>query len=221
MHSDYIFKYSDAQKIEYPNLKFVQLITPLFGVFQPYGRGDYISLELARVSLNEYGIKMLEQNPDSVNMFLNSRVLPWDDVVAFHKKFGIDYDGPPRMLDAAYEKFRGDTLKEELKEYFDAEDDEQRFDALIDLIYFALGTIRLRGWNFPEGWRRVQVKNMAKELAVDAKKSRRGFGLDVIKPPGWTPPDLSDLVKIPAEFQQVAPAQITGGEPTGVVGGAK
>lgn len=72
---------------------------------------------------------------------------------------------------------------------------EVQFDSLIDLIYVALGTSHLHGLDFDEGWRRVHAANMKKELAQSADQSKRGYRFDVIKPRGWKPADLSDLLK--------------------------
>jgi predicted HAD superfamily Cof-like phosphohydrolase len=74
-------------------------------------------------------------------------------------------------------------------------DVEKQFDSLIDLTYVALGTSYLQGFDFDEGWRRVHGANMAKVLVgSDLAGSTRGSKYDVIKPRGWKPADLSDLV---------------------------
>ena len=199
MQTEYIYQYLDAQQTSYPRLKFItQSNSRGFGIFQQEGCLNQIQLELARVELNPSGVELARASVLEDLARKLEIVSPFEDVVAFHKKFGLDYDGPPRKLDSEYQAFRDKCTAEEYKEWCDAKDDAERFDAGIDLIYFILGEIRLRGWPFSEGWRRVQAKNMAKERAKDAGESKRGFGLDVVKPPGWTPPDLSDLVVIPA-----------------------
>lgn len=74
-------------------------------------------------------------------------------------------------------------------------DIEKQFDSLIDLVYVALGTSYLHGFDFDEGWRRVQAANMAKvRVESDLKGSARKSKFDVVKPRGWKPADLSDLV---------------------------
>lgn len=121
----------------------------------------------------------------------------WRDIVAFHEKFRIAYDGGPRTLPEDLQGFRLQFLAEEFTEYDDAVDNknlEQCFDALIDLVYVALGTAYLHGFNFPEGWDRVHKANMKKIRAARASQSKRSSIYDVIKPPGWRAPDLSDLV---------------------------
>jgi predicted HAD superfamily Cof-like phosphohydrolase len=71
----------------------------------------------------------------------------------------------------------------------------QALDGLVDLVYVALGTAYLHGFDFREAWRRVHFANMNKVRASqDGSDSKRGSSYDVIKPPGWRPPDHSDLV---------------------------
>lgn len=69
-------------------------------------------------------------------------------------------------------------------------------DALVDTLYVALGNAYLHGFGdkFVEAWDRVHSKNMAKVRVERADQSKRGSTFDVVKPEGWTPPDLRDLV---------------------------
>jgi predicted HAD superfamily Cof-like phosphohydrolase len=75
----------------------------------------------------------------------------------------------------------------------DATTRAEMFDALIDLIYIALGTIHLHGWNFNEGWRRVHDANMRKVLSSKENPGKYGAKIDVVKPANWIAPDLKDL----------------------------
>ena len=123
------------------------------------------------------------------------RLMP--DIVAFHCKFGLAYDGPPRPLPKELGAFRYKFMEEELHEYATAineSDLAKQLDALVDLVYVALGTAHLHGFNFDEAWRRVHLANMSKVRVERAEDSKRGSTFDVVKPLGWTPPDLSDLV---------------------------
>lgn len=129
----------------------------------------------------------------------------------FHQKFGLEYDGPPRVLPSELARFRIKFLKEELQEYKQAYQTfletaatgqdvlVDKLDALVDLVYVALGTADLHGFDFNEAFRRVHDKNMKKVRKLtspDAPDSKRGNNIyDVVKPPGWEPADLSDLVK--------------------------
>jgi predicted HAD superfamily Cof-like phosphohydrolase len=74
---------------------------------------------------------------------------------------------------------------------------EKQFDAVIDLVVFAMGTAERQGFEFDEGFKRVMDCNLQKELAKSSIKSKRGFSLDLIKPEGWKPPSLIDLVLPP------------------------
>lgn len=145
---------------------------------------------------------------DSVR-YLFSRDLTrmWCDIVDFHHKFGLNYDGPPRVLPGELGDFRAKFLQEELDEYNEARAEiaangdsiplrEKLLDALVDLVYVALGTAYLHGFNFAEAWRRVQRANMAKVRAERADQSKRGSTFDVVKPEGWKPPSHVDLVGV-------------------------
>lgn len=143
------------------------------------------------------------------------------DVEEFGKKFGVHYDGPVRVLPPDLADFRERFMQEEFQEYIDAsssaarwiavlataassgrehaegaitENLEQMLDALVDLVYVAIGTANFHGFNFREAWRRVQAANLKKERAVREGDSKRGTLYDVVKPPGWEAPDHSDLV---------------------------
>ena len=119
------------------------------------------------------------------------------DIQAFHEKFGLSQSGEPRMLDLEQSMFRVTCLKEEVAEFEEAMqrgDLVESFDALIDLVYFALGTAHLMNLPFEEGWKRVHEANMAKVRAELASDSKRGSAYDVVKPAGWKAPTLDDLV---------------------------
>lgn len=115
------------------------------------------------------------------------------DVFDFHARFLVPMSQVPAFLDKEAMDFRIKFLQEELKEFIDgvAEGDLRKAgDALVDLVYVALGTALMMGLPWRRLWHRVQKKNMAKERAKnDGSNSKRGSPLDVIKPEGWTPPD--------------------------------
>lgn len=142
----------------------------------------------------------------------------FDDVGDFHEKFDLDntthHDiGPRTELDKSILPFRVNFMVEELMEFVEAIgasydpitgevkfhgapiDHAKAFDALIDLVYVAMGTAHFLGYPWQMGWRLVQRANMAKVRAQkDASDSKRNSSFDVVKPPGWTPPDLSRLL---------------------------
>lgn len=119
------------------------------------------------------------------------------DIVDFHERFENAYRGPARQLPDDLQSFRTKFLQEELSEYIDAvkeKDLGKQFDALIDLVYVAIGTMYLNGFPLEKGWALVHAANMSKIKVKSASESKRGSEHDVIKPPNWTPPDLSAIL---------------------------
>lgn len=140
------------------------------------------------------------------------------DVVDFHEKFGLEYNGGPRVLEEDLYKFRQGFAHEELQEYADEQDSisimvaatptlryvnkidqclEKQLDALVDLVYVVLGTAYLQFGRdtYIEAWKRVHSKNMQKVRCERPGDSKRGSTFDVIKPEGWTPPSHLDLIQ--------------------------
>lgn len=118
------------------------------------------------------------------------------DVRTFHERFHVPCRSTPQALETSESGFRVKFMREELDEYEQAirdNDLEKQFDALIDLVYVAHGTALMHGFPWSEGWRRVQAANMAKISAKDAGITGR-HPLDVVKPAGWSPAVLMDLV---------------------------
>lgn len=141
----------------------------------------------------------------------------WTDIIDFHHRYGLSYGGAPRLLPDDLDTFRVLFMAEELQEYAGVQGltewlkqalqdrgpsvdslelRENRLDALVDLVYVALGTAYLSGFNFAEAWRRVHRANMSKVRVERAGDSKRGSTFDVVKPPGWTPPSHKDLVGV-------------------------
>lgn len=141
----------------------------------------------------------------------------FSDVGDFHDRFGLhrvdlsdDSTVGPQDVTDDLRAFRRTFLLEELREYFEAhgiklhvteEWDSVReinhakaFDALIDLVYVALGTAHLEGYPWEEGWELVQQANMKKIRATRPEQSKRGSTFDVVKPEGWTAPDIEGLL---------------------------
>lgn len=148
---------------------------------------------------------------------VNAPFDPVRDIAEFHEKFGIEYRGSPRALPKELARFRNGFKEEELAEYMAAQamayDEttrprsardranythhlEQALDGLVDLVYVALGSAYLHGFNFKEAWRRVHEANMKKVRASSAADSKRGSAFDVVKPAGWEPPSHTDLVEV-------------------------
>lgn len=138
------------------------------------------------------------------------------DIVEFHTKFDLLYGGKPRSLPDDLAKFRARFMDEELNEYLvattillaelkkasDYKDPsritallEDQLDALVDLVYVAVGTAYLHGFDFNRAWFRVHLANMAKVRALNESDSKRESTWDVVKPEGWTAPSHTDLVE--------------------------
>lgn len=69
-----------------------------------------------------------------------------------------------------------------------------QLDALVDLSYVLHGTAYLQGFNIDGAFAKVHEANMKKVRAERASDSKRGSAYDVVKPEGWTPPDLTEFV---------------------------
>jgi len=135
------------------------------------------------------------------------------DIEDFHRRFLLIYQGKPRRIPEDIFKFRLRFMAEELCEYAgvpevtkqliqSALENEatpialtDQFDALIDLVYVALGTSYLHGFPFQAGWSRVHKANMLKVRALNANESRRHSIYDIVKPPNWQAPTLEDLIE--------------------------
>lgn len=121
----------------------------------------------------------------------------YEDVCAFHEKFGLTYNGKPRNLDMQTMNFRRIFLQEELTEFglaAENNDMEGMADALVDLVYVAMGTAYMMGLPWQQLWDEVQRANMTKVRADNETQSKRGSSLDVIKPAGWKAPDIKGVL---------------------------
>ena len=93
-------------------------------------------------------------------------------------------------------ELRGRLLTEEFKEYIEAEVDNdivEIADALADIIYIVCGTALSYGIPLNKVFKEVHRSNMAK--LVDGKALYREDG-KVKKPEGWTPPDITSILKV-------------------------
>ena len=121
------------------------------------------------------------------------------DVEEFQKQvLGLETPDTPQLLVEHRFQFAKKFLQEELHEFEVAQKDgdlPESVDALIDLIYVALG--RLVEMGVPPGpvFDEVHQKNMLKYKG----ETKRGHKTDAAKPADWTPPDHSWLLKVTAE----------------------
>ena len=83
-------------------------------------------------------------------------------------------------------------IKEEVAELMEAHmagDRVEQFDALLDILVVTIGAIHSMGADGEGGWNEVMRTNFAKVDAVTGKVRKREDG-KVLKPEGWTPPNL-------------------------------
>lgn len=117
----------------------------------------------------------------------------WSDIVTFHNKFEIPQAKTPTLNVAeGLMDFRVKFMKEELDEFVEAllvNDRVQAFDALLDLVYVAMGTAYICRFPWERGWQIVQEANVTKQRVKCAEDSKRGSKYDVVKPEGWVAPD--------------------------------
>lgn len=87
-------------------------------------------------------------------------------------------------------------IREEATELFDAVAQDDRtaiFDALLDLIVVSVGAGLSAGFPMANGWKEVIRSNMAKVDPETGMVRRRSDG-KILKPEGWQPPNLKDLI---------------------------
>lgn len=119
----------------------------------------------------------------------------FDDIYRMHRLRNLGIGAVPTLLRGDARKAREDFLREELLEFQTANqkgDLPGAADALIDLVVVAMGTAVLMGLPWQQLWDDVHRANMEKEPAP----SERMHGLmDLIKPPGWTPPQTEQILE--------------------------
>jgi predicted HAD superfamily Cof-like phosphohydrolase len=146
--------------------------------------------------------------PDA-EFHLNPRSKEFEDVRKFHKRFGLLCFDKPGTLSHRKLVERIEFMREELNEFIDGcgldqapphldyktarpQDMAQMADALVDLVYVALGTAVQLGLPWDWLWDDVQRANMAKVRG----ETKRGHKVDVTKPPGWQGPQTARILEI-------------------------
>lgn len=109
----------------------------------------------------------------------------------FHLKFGVPAMTQPALLDNQQQLYRLARMLEELHEFEQAHlkgDLVKAADALVDLVYFALGTADMMSLPFEEIFAMVHFANMSKRRVDGAGDSKYGDGNDIVKPEDWRSP---------------------------------
>ena len=133
----------------------------------------------------------------------------YTDVKDFHIAFGQRVGDKPELPDTKERTLRMKLLAEEMYEYTVAENENDLVevaDALADIIYIACGTAVSYGIPLDKVFAEVHRSNMAK--LVDGKPLYREDG-KVMKPEGWTPPDVEGVLKKSHQEYICKIAQIT------------
>lgn len=142
----------------------------------------------------------------------------YQDVREFNEKFGLLIGAHPQQLTKQKLKERLEFLFEEFTEFvtgcgfciaiekrdgrladsdymvtFDEigdQDISEQADALIDLVYVAMGTAVMMGLPWQQLWDDVHRANMGKVRGI----SHRGHAYDCIKPQGWVGPKTMEIL---------------------------
>ena len=109
-----------------------------------------------------------------------------------------------RACDQTVDEFNKDQfnlyvtlIEEETNELADAitaHDQVETVDALIDILVVTIGALHSMGADAEGAWKEVMKTNFAKIDRETGKVRKREDG-KVLKPVGWTPPDLAPYVK--------------------------
>jgi predicted HAD superfamily Cof-like phosphohydrolase len=100
-------------------------------------------------------------------------------------------------INQAQYKLYLDLMEEEWRELKVAlltENRVEQLDALLDFIVVTIGAIHSAGMDGEGGWKEVMSTNLAKIDKETGKVRKREDG-KVLKPLGWTPPELGSFVK--------------------------
>ena len=100
----------------------------------------------------------------------------------------LNQDQYKLYLDLMEEEWR------ELKTGLLMENREEQLDALLDFVVVTIGAIHSAGFDGEGGWKEVMATNFAKIDKETGKVRKREDG-KVLKPIGWTPPELSPFLK--------------------------
>jgi predicted HAD superfamily Cof-like phosphohydrolase len=109
-----------------------------------------------------------------------------------------------RACDQSVEQLNSDQfylyvnlIKEEVEELAVALSNDDRvetLDALIDMLVVTIGAIHSAGFDAEGAWKEVMRTNFAKIDKETGKVVKREDG-KVLKPDGWTPPDLKSFIE--------------------------
>lgn len=117
---------------------------------------------------------------------------PFRDQEKFMRACDQTVSGPPGSQFDMYCALIEEEHKE-LKQALAANNDIEVLDALVDILVVTIGAIHSAGWDAEGAWKEVMNTNFAK-IGEDGKVRRREDG-KVLKPVGWTPPNLTPFLE--------------------------
>jgi len=116
---------------------------------------------------------------------------PFRDQEKFMRACDQSVDGSDLAQYAMYMKLIDEEVGE-LHQAVLADDEVEQLDALIDILVVTIGAIHSAGFDAEGAWKEVMSTNFTK-IGEDGKVRKREDG-KVLKPVGWTPPDLKPFV---------------------------
>ena len=118
---------------------------------------------------------------------------PFRDQEKFMKACDQQVDGSNALQYGMYLKLI-DEEHQELQEALEANNRDEQLDALIDILVVTIGAIHSAGFDAEGAWKEVMSTNFAKIDKETGKVRKREDG-KVLKPVGWTAPDLKSFLK--------------------------
>ncbi len=126
--------------------------------------------------------------------------LAYNAVKEFHIAFNHPVSTSPSLLNKNRVKIRNSWIMEELHELEDANNIVEQSDAIIDAIYFLIGTLVEMGIKPQNLFDIVQEANMSK-LWPDGKPRYRDDG-KILKPVSWIAPEPRLIKEIERQIEE-------------------
>ena len=118
---------------------------------------------------------------------------PFRDQEKFMRAFDQTVEGFNQEQFKLYVKLIDEEFNDELKTAISNNDPVETLDALLDILVVTIGAIHSMGADGEGGWKEVMRTNFAK-IDKDTGKVRKREDGKVLKPIGWTPPDLKTFI---------------------------
>lgn len=118
---------------------------------------------------------------------------PFRDQEKFMKACDQKVDAYAISQYAMYLKLIDEEVNE-LHQAVSADDLNEQLDALVDILVVTIGAIHSAGFDGEGAWKEVMKTNFAK-IDKDTGKVRKREDGKVLKPIGWTPPELGPFLK--------------------------